>query len=173
MSFAPLDSEILFSTTIKQGPMVFAVWCAILASKDEMGVTALNPETLVGLMSDPLEGRIADYGAIKAAWEVLAAPDPKSKTQEFEGRRIIPSGDGRWVVVNHEKYRIKHQREVRKIQLLVAKQKQRRKEKQGVCEVEGCGEPAETAVEGRLFCLAHEPVRRYVSTELADDDAPI
>jgi len=123
MSYAPLDSDVLFSTTIKEGPVVFAVWCAILASKDQDGVTALNPESLALLM------RTSDVEGMRAAWEVLAAPDPKSRNPEHEGRRIIPSGDGRWIVVSHERYRLKHQKLVRREQLRAAKERQRAREK--------------------------------------------
>ena len=163
MSYAPLDSGVLFSTTIKEGPVVFAVWCAILASKDQDGFTELNPETLVGLMSNPLEGKIADYGAIKSAWETLAGPDEGSKNQEHGGRRIIPTPDGRWWVVSHEKYRLKHSKAVREEQLRQAKQRQRAREKAeksaasepDLCEV--CGEAAEVAVAGARFCVNHAP----------------
>ena len=163
MSYAPLDSGVLFSTTIKEGPVVFAVWCSILASKDQDGFTELNPETLVGLMSNPLEGKIADYGAIKAAWEILAGPDAGSKNQDHQGRRIIPTPDGRWWVVSHEKYRLKHSKAVREEQLRQAKQRQRAREKAAAAGGEGgdkcdvCGEAAEEAVAGLRFCARHRP----------------
>lgn len=108
--------------------MVFAVWCAILASKDQDGVTALNPESLALLMSKPGNGHHADVGAIQSAWDVLSAPDPGSRNKEHEGRRIIPVGDGRWLVVSHEKYRQKHQKLRRQEQLRDAKARQRERE---------------------------------------------
>jgi hypothetical protein len=129
VSYAPLDSDILYSTTIKEGPVVFAVWCAILASKDQYGVTALNPESLMALMSKPTEGRIADLAAIREAWDILAGPDPDSHNQDFEGRRIIPTADGRWLVVSHERYRLKHQKLRRLEQLRDAKARQRERER--------------------------------------------
>lgn len=170
MSYAPLDSGVLFSTTIKEGPVVFAVWCAILASKDQDGFTELNPETLVGLMSNPLEGKIADYGAIKSAWETLAGPDEGSKNQDHQGRRIIPTPDGRWWVVSHEKYRLKHSKAVREEQLRQAKQRQRAREKAAAeqkCAV--CLEgPVVGAVQGALLCEKH-----FAEDSAPDDEAPI
>lgn len=129
MSYAPLDSDVLFSTTIKEGPVVFAVWCAILASKDQDGVTALNPESLALLMSKPGEGRVVSVETIAEAWNVLAAPDPRSRNPEHEGRRIIPTEDGRWLVVSHERYRLKHQKLRRQEQLRDAKARQRERER--------------------------------------------
>lgn len=128
MSYAPLDSDILYSTTIKEGPMVFAVWCAILASKDQDGVTALNPESVALLMSDPKEQRFQPVEPIEEAWKVLTSPDPGSRNQEHQGRRIIPTGDGRWLVVSHEHYRQKHQKLRRQEQLRDAKARQRERE---------------------------------------------
>lgn len=159
MSYAPLDSDILYSTTIKEGPMVFAVWCAILASKDQDGVTALNPESVALLMSDPKEQRFQPLEPIEEAWGVLTAPDPGSRNKEHEGRRIIPTGDGRWLVVSHEHYRQKHQKLRRQEQLRDAKARQREREKaasgNGGFHGETCGDCGATAVVargGRFLC---------------------
>ena len=182
LSYAPLDSDILFSTTIKEGPVVFAVWCAILASKDQDGVTALNPESLALLMSNPEKGLVASLEEIQAAWKTLAAPDLKSRNQEHGGRRIIPTEDGRWIVVSHEKYRVKHQKLHRQEQLRFAKQRQREREKaekseagsgappEDRCEV--CGEAAEVAVAGARFCVNHASTWTGYPA-VADDEVPI
>lgn len=154
MSFAPLDSEVLFSTTIREGPLVFAVWCAILASKDQDGFTGLTPESLAALMSDPKSGRIQRVEEIEAAWGVLSSPDPGSRNQEFQGRRIIPTGDGRWLVVSHEKYRVKYNRAVRIEQLRIAKARQREKEKRQ-CVMSACERPGVSEVDGVWVCSLH------------------
>jgi hypothetical protein len=156
VSYAPLDADVLYSTTIKEGPVVFAVWCAILASKDQDGISALNPETAAVLMSNPLEGKLADFEAIKAAWDVLASPDPKSKNKAHEGRRIIPTGDGRWFVVSHEKYRTKHRKYERKEANAEYQRRHRAKVKDKAAEVCAvCDGPGPIAAFGGYFCEEH------------------
>jgi hypothetical protein len=153
VSYAPLDSDALFSTTFAKGPLPWAIFTAILSQKDQDGVTAVTPEVLAALWRLPVE-------TIKAAWDELAAPDPRSKNKEHEGRPIIPTGDGRWLVVSHEKYRTKHRIEQRQETVRQAKRRQREREKRGVrhdgylaC---ACSEPAtETTADGRSVCEKH------------------
>ena len=42
---------------------------------------------------------------VQAALAVLEAPDSASRTDAREGRRLEPTGPGRWQIVNHAKYR--------------------------------------------------------------------
>lgn len=107
MSYTPLDDGITMSTvSICGGPVVLAVWTVIMASTDQDGVTKLTPRALEALWSksrDPLT-----LEAIEAAWEYLASPDEGSANKDHAGRRIVPTDDGRWLVVSHEKYRERH-----------------------------------------------------------------
>ncbi len=122
MSYAPLDSQSLFSTAFRAGPLEWAVWTAILAAKDQDGFVSISPDALAALWT-------CDVGPIQKAWDVHASPDPKSKNKEYEGRRIIPMDDGRWLVVSHEYYRDKHREAARKEASRVAKARQRAKVK--------------------------------------------
>ena len=122
MSYAPLDSESLFSSAFMAGPLPWAVWTAILASKDKDGLTSLNPEALARMWR--IETKI-----VKKAWKVHTDPDPNSKNKDHQGARLIPTPDGRWFVVGHEQYRDKYREEKRREQLRLAKQRQRAKEK--------------------------------------------
>ena len=122
MSYAPLDSESLFSSAFMAGPLPWAVWCAILASKDQDGMTALNPEALARMWRIDIE-------IVQKAWDVHTKPDKLSKNKEHDGCRLIPTPDGRWLVVSHEQYRDKFREERRKEQLRLAKQRQREREK--------------------------------------------
>lgn len=160
MSYAPLDADSLFSTTFAKGPLPWAIFTAILSQKDQDGVTALTPELLAAIWRMPVE-------TIKAAWDELAAPDPRSRNKEHEGRPIIPTGDGRWLVVSHEKYRTKHRIERRQETVREAKRRQRDREREHpglrgggylACE---CGEPATAmTTDGRSVCKRHaEPAR--------------
>ncbi len=51
--------------------------------------------------------------ACRTALECFLAPDPDSRTKEFEGRRIEEM-DGGWRLLNHAKYREMRDTEVRK-----------------------------------------------------------
>ncbi len=119
--FTPLDSDLVYSTVFSEGPLVFAIWCALLATKDLDGLTALTPEFLAKQWN-------MDLAEIEKAWSVHTSPDLKSKNQEFEGKRIIPSGDGRWFVVSHLKYRSKYKPQARLDQLREAKRRQRERD---------------------------------------------
>lgn len=130
MAYAPWDDGLPFSTVnINGGPTVLAVWGLIVASKDQDGITNLNPASIVGLWSNSLEPKPLE--AVQAAWDYLCAPDPLSKNRDEGGRRIVPTGDGRWRVVSHEKYREKYRAEKRKRQLAEASKRYRDKQGDG------------------------------------------
>jgi len=118
MSYAPLDDGFIHSTTFRMGPIHAAVWAAILSSKDEMGVTSLSPVTLALIWK-------IDESILQKVWDELATADPKSKSREYEGRRMVPTDDGRWLVTGHVKYRDKHQVQRRRDQVAAATRKWR------------------------------------------------
>lgn len=135
MSFAILDSGALNSSITDQGLIVWAVFMAILADKDKDGITTLSPRQITKNFSHP------NLAEIEQAWEILASPDTQSKNTEHGGRRIVPTEDGRWFVVSHEKYRNIHKQAVRREQLRQAKQRQRERERSGMQEAEAHGSP--------------------------------
>jgi hypothetical protein len=137
MSFAILDSGALNSTLCDQGLVVWAVFMAILADKDKDGITTLRPKQIAKNFHHPVK-------EIEDAWDVLAKPDPESKNDAHEGRRIIPTDDGRWIVVSHDKYRSIHKQAVRQEQIRSAKQRQRAREAKGA-DTHGGPTPEETA----------------------------
>lgn len=85
---------------------MIAVWTCILASKDQDGITKLTPRAIKLLWADSLEPRSLEE--IEHAWSYLCSPDPQSGNPDHAGRRLVPTGDGRWQVVSHEKYRDRH-----------------------------------------------------------------
>ena len=85
------------STLLKNGPDVVACWLLLLASCDKLGETDMQPSAVASLL------RIEDDRA-EAAFQILQAPDFKSRNNEHEGRRIVPVGGGRWHVVSYQKY---------------------------------------------------------------------
>ena len=126
-TFTPLDHGLSDSSVnLEGGPTVLAVWSLIMSRTDQDGVTTLSPKAIYLQWLESREPRaLAD---VEAAWEFLAAPDPRSKNADEEGRRIIPTDDGRWFVVSHAKYRERYQLEKRRRQLAEAKRRQRARE---------------------------------------------
>lgn len=151
VGYTPLDQEVIHSTVFEEGPVVFAVWCAILATSDQDGVSGLQPRTLVRLWANKVKR--AD---VEAAWDVLKSPDAESQNQDHGGRRIIPHPSGGWFVVSHQKYRDKFKSEIRRQQITEAKRRQRERDSGRMCaecdETDDLGKPGE---DGRRLCPAH------------------
>jgi hypothetical protein len=103
MAYTVLDSEFAASTMLKHGPDVVAIWMLLLATTDKLGESYMQPSAAAGLL------RISDERAV-LAFEILQAPDPGSKNSEFEGRRLIRQGNGKWLVVSHGKYQARASR---------------------------------------------------------------
>jgi hypothetical protein len=81
---------------IGSGLNVFAVWNYVVA-KTRRGVIELNPKLLafiLGGKEDEIDEAIAR----------LCAPDPKSRSKQEEGRRLIKEGEYQYRVVNWELY---------------------------------------------------------------------
>ena len=144
--FTPLDSQSLFSTVFLEGPVVWAVWTAILASADADGNTCLTPRHLSVLWRMPEE-------EIQRAWDKHTEPDVNSKNPEFEGRRLIKTQDGKWHVVSFRKYRDAHSKDYRTMRIREAKQRERAKEKGQNVDCKKCG--AWVANPGDEFCPTH------------------
>ena len=80
------------------GAVVFAVWSYAIANKDESGELELNPRLLAGMIG-------CDHKEVETAIEYLASPDPGSRSEKEEGRRIVGIGHRfMWRVVNHEEF---------------------------------------------------------------------
>jgi hypothetical protein len=153
MSYTPLHRGLLTSTLLKEGPDVVAVWALILASTDKLGESDMTPSAAASLL------RISDERA-QAAFDLLAAPDPASKNQEYEGRRIIHREDGKWFVVSHAKYQGLASRAAasdrqRRYEANRKEREAQAKAAEDTCDEPVCGRPAETAVGGRRVCTAH------------------
>jgi hypothetical protein len=80
------------------GAVVFAVWSYAIANKDEGGELELNPSLLAGMIGCRSE-------EVEEAIEYLASPDPGSRSEKEEGRRITQTGHRfMYRVVNHEEF---------------------------------------------------------------------
>ncbi len=97
--YTKLFSSILASTVWREDDKTRIVWITMLAMADKNGVA----EGSVPGLADFARVSVDDC---RAALAKLAAPDPDSRTPEFDGRRIM-SVDGGWKLLNHAKYRAK------------------------------------------------------------------
>lgn len=97
MTFTKLFSSITASTVWCESSDTRVVWITMLAMADKHGrVWASIP----GLAKEAA----VSVDACRVAIEKFLSPDPDSRTQDAEGRRIEPI-DGGWRLINHAKYR--------------------------------------------------------------------
>lgn len=96
-SYTRLFSGIVRSTIWDESHTVRIVWVTMLALSDREGVVY---GSVPGLSH---EARVTVLEC-QEALEHLSSPDPHSRTDEDEGRRIRVV-DGGWLLLNHEKYR--------------------------------------------------------------------
>ena len=97
--FTKLWSTIVTSTVWAEEHPTRIVWVTMLATADACGRVEASLPGLAHVARVTIE-------ECRTAIERLSAPDKESRTQEFEGRRLIAfDGGGGWQIVNYEKYR--------------------------------------------------------------------
>ncbi len=80
-----------------------AVWASLLPLFDKNGVLDISMQAICGMTGWPLD-------LLEQGIQQLMEPDPKSRTPDHDGRRLIPLDANRpwgWRAVNHSKYREK------------------------------------------------------------------
>ncbi len=97
--YTKLFGSIVASTIWREDNDTRIVWITMLALANKDGVVEASIPGLADLSRVTVE-------ACRAAIVKLEAPDPDSRTKEYDGRRISPI-DGGWSVLNHAKYRAK------------------------------------------------------------------
>ncbi len=100
------------------GFAVFAVWNYALANADETGEVEINPDLVAGTLG-------GSVGEVEEAVAYLCAPDPRSRSGDQEGRRLIPTGAYSYHVVNLAHYKAIRDREARRTYFREAKRRQR------------------------------------------------
>lgn len=73
----------------------------MLAHADRKGFVDLHPDYIARVSGIPRH-------EVDTAIEILSTPDPSSRSDDHEGRRIVPidgERDWGWVIVNHSYYR--------------------------------------------------------------------
>lgn len=97
MAYTKLDANIIYSTVWKERPEVVKVWFTLMALADRDGYIGASSEGIAraALVSEEIT---------ETALALFSSPDPKSRTKDWEGRRLIEV-DGGWRLLNHAKYR--------------------------------------------------------------------
>ncbi len=99
MGYTKLFSEIVMSTVWREKDTTRLVWITMLALRNRHHIV----EASIPGLADCARVSIK---ACRVALKILSDPDPDSRSQEQEGRRI-ESVDGGWFIINGEKYRRK------------------------------------------------------------------
>jgi hypothetical protein len=97
--YTKLFNSILASTVWREPMEVRIVWITLLAMADKDGIAEGSVPGLADFARIPVK-------ATREALARLSAPDPDSRSQEHDGRRI-QAVDGGWQLLNHAKYRAK------------------------------------------------------------------
>jgi hypothetical protein len=122
-SWGKLYERTFTGSLYRAGPMLISVWCyAIAHMRPPSGRVELNPAVL----GDCLGASVAD---VSAALAQLCAPDPVSRSESENGRRLIQVGQFEYVAVNFLKYRDGRNQEDRREQNRAAQQRWREKQK--------------------------------------------
>jgi hypothetical protein len=101
------------------------VFMAMLVIAEREGIVDMTPEAIAAKCGFPLD--IVQRGIIE-----LEKPDPRSRTPDEEGRRIVKLEEGRdwgWRITNYEKYEKIRSAEERREYFRLKKQEQRAKSK--------------------------------------------
>jgi hypothetical protein len=97
--FSKLDSGITLSSVWAEPYHVRIVWITFLALKNKDGYVRASFSGIQRAANVTVDECIE-------AIRVLESPDPDSRTPDYEGRRIEKI-EGGWIVLNHEKYRVR------------------------------------------------------------------
>lgn len=98
MSWGKLYTSTFTGSMAGSGPTVFAVWTYIVAHvRHSDHSVELNTRILAATLGTSAED-------VDKAIEFLSSPDPQSRSEEHEGRRLIKEGAFLYHVVNAAKY---------------------------------------------------------------------
>jgi hypothetical protein len=97
MAYIKLSKNIIHSTIWRQSHATVKVWIALLALSDRDGIVKCS---LPGLIDT---SKVTEGECIKAL-EIFQSPDKYSRTEEYEGRRLVKIPGG-WQILNYALYR--------------------------------------------------------------------
>lgn len=117
--YTKLFGSIVHSTIWREADSVRLVWITMLALSDKKGCVWASIPGLADAARVSVE-------ECRQAIDKLSSPDPDSRTQVEEGRRIIAI-DGGWWLINHAKFQKIKNMDERREQVRLAVQKHRSK----------------------------------------------
>jgi len=97
--YTKLFNSILASTIWREDDQTRLVWITLLAMANKDGVVEASLPGIAGFAR-------VELASCERALKKLSAPDPYSRSEVDEGRRV-KKVDGGWLLVNHAKYRQK------------------------------------------------------------------
>jgi len=159
-NFGKFYAQTFTGSMMGKGSPVFAVWGYIIANKDRTGSVELNPAHLALLLGEPME-------TVQNAIEYLCSPDPQSRTQEHEGRRLLRKGQFTFHVVNAAKYGYVVDDEERREHDRKRKAAQRERERKGNGEAKPKPRPHKDAAI-RLLAFLNEQTGKNFQTSDAN-----
>lgn len=96
--YGKIFASMYSGSMVGSGPLAFACWAYVLANKDQDGLVELNPILIAAAIgqctSDDVEKVISAF----------CEPDPKSRSQDEEGRKLLRRSSFMYAVVNHKVY---------------------------------------------------------------------
>ncbi len=139
MGYTKLFSEIVMSTVWREKDTTRLVWITMLALRNRHHVV----EGSIPGLADCARVSIK---ACRAAIKVLSDPDPDSRSQELEGRRI-QQVDGGWFIINGEKYRRKMSEDERREKNAIYQKNHRERKKSVSTQADISAKSAQTEEE--------------------------
>jgi len=161
--YTKLFNSILASTVWREPDHVRLVWITLLAMADKHGVAEASIPGLADFARVSVE-------QCRDAIDVLCALDPDSRSQDFEGRRIMPV-DGGWQILNHAKYRQKVNEDERR-DYLRRKQAEYRKSRLST-NVNNVSDKSTLSTQAEAEAEAEADTEAQTETEAEADAAPI
>jgi len=122
MSFGKIFESTYTGSMVGAGPVVFAVWGYVIANTKPPGVVELNPTILGAMLGTSAE-------SVQEAIAYLMAEDPRSRSSECDGRRLMKQGPFLYSVPTWQKYRNARNDEERRAYNAKAAKKHREKVK--------------------------------------------
>lgn len=96
--FGKIFDTMYTGSMVGAGSTVFALMPYAVTHCNADGFVELNPKLIGAIFGEPVE-------KVEEAIEYLCAPDPDSRSEDEEGRRLVKEGAFLYRLVNHAKYR--------------------------------------------------------------------
>jgi hypothetical protein len=119
--YAKLFASMLDSSIWSEDTSTRLVWVTLLLMKDHRGYVGASIDGISRRARVPIEDT-------EVAMTKFQEPDPRSRSQEHEGRRIERHGRG-WLVLNHQQFRDMGASDVRREKNRQAQQRLRERRK--------------------------------------------